>query len=245
MGRAARAKSGSGTYHVIVRGINRQNIFLDDSDRGVFLDRLSTYKKECGIKIYAYCLMSNHFHLLLAETEKPVSVFMKKLGTSYSYRFNRKYDRVGHVFQDRYKSEPVEDDAYFLTVFRYIHQNPQKAGLDAFIWTSYPDYAGRQTGIADTDRVKSLFASPSELTKFLNQEAEMDCMEAYEAERVTDEKAAMLIESFEGMKNYEQLQSQAVSERKEMLKGLIAARLSLRQIERLTGINRKAILREN
>ena len=71
---------------------------------------------------------------------------MKKLGTSYSYRFNRKYDRVGHLFQDRYKSEPVDDDSYFLTVFQYIHRNPKNAALTPFSWTSYAGYAER-TGV--------------------------------------------------------------------------------------------------
>lgn len=81
--------------------------------------------------------MSNHAQLLLNEADKPLSEFMKKLGTSYAYCFKLKYDRVGHLFQDRYKSVTVENDAYFLTALRYIHQNPQKAGLPALVWTSY------------------------------------------------------------------------------------------------------------
>ena len=80
MARSARTNSKSGIYHVIVRGINRQNIFQDEEDKGVYLDRLTHYKNECGVKLYAYCLMSNHVHLLVRETDKPLSEFMKKLG---------------------------------------------------------------------------------------------------------------------------------------------------------------------
>jgi REP element-mobilizing transposase RayT len=93
-------------YHIIVHGINRQCIFHEEEDKSVYLNRMTQYKTECGIMLYAYCLMSNHVHLLVNETDRPFNVFMKKLGTSYSYRYNRKCDRVGHLFQDRYKSEP-------------------------------------------------------------------------------------------------------------------------------------------
>jgi len=184
----ARAKSENGIYHVIVRGINRQNIFQDEEDKGVYLDRLYQYKTECGVKIYAYCLMSNHVHMLVKETDKPLNEFMKKLGTSYSYRFNRKYDRVGHLFQDRYKSEPVNDDAYFLMVFRYIHRNPGRAGLMPFSWTSYVDYT-KQRGISDVDFALSLFTSQGDLLGFLRQETDENCMEYEEEKRLTDEKA--------------------------------------------------------
>ena len=85
--------------------------------------------------------MSNHVLLLLKEGETVIGEPMKKLGISYSYWFNQKYNRSGHLFQDRYKNETVDDDSYFLTVLRYIHRNPQKAGLQLFIRRNYSDYA--------------------------------------------------------------------------------------------------------
>ena len=162
MARAARTKSKSGIYHVIVRGINRQNIFQDEEDKGVYLDRLTHYKDECGIKLYAYCLMSNHVHLLVNETDKPLNEFMKKLGTSYSYRFNQKYDRVGHLFQDRYKSEPVNDDSYFLTVFRYIRRAPR--GLEPYVWTALREIQASSITIR---LAMSMFSSREKLLDFL------------------------------------------------------------------------------
>ena len=138
MSRQAREHSGTGIYHVMLRGINRQDIFEDDDDYGMFIrilsglfsrpsnDLMSTI---CACHIYAYCLMPNHVHLLLREKEWELKEIMKSIASSYVFYFNKKYGRVGHLFQDRFKSEPCDDMQYFFTLFRYIHQNPVKAGL--------------------------------------------------------------------------------------------------------------------
>jgi len=240
--RCARIKSQSGIYHVIIRGINRQSIFQDEEDRHVFLARLTHYKTECGILLYAYCFMSNHVHLLLKETEKPLNDFMKKLGTSYSYRFNRKYDRMGHLFQDRYKSEPVDSELYFLTLLRYIHQNPQKAGLASFSWTSYQCYAEQRKPV-DFDFALSLFSSHDELLHYLKMESKEKCMEAEETSRITDEKATAIINSIAKVKHSQQLQSIEAEKRNQIIRKLKTVGLSIRQIERLTGINRGIVCR--
>jgi putative transposase len=242
MARLARTKSESGIYHVIVRGINRQNIFQDDEDESVYLKRLTQYMRECGIELYAYCLMSNHVHLLLNEGDTAISEFMKKLGISYSYWFNRKYDRVGHLFQDRYKSEAVNDDSYFLTVFRYIHRNPQKAGLKPFIRTSYMDYA-EQGGITDTTFALSLFSSQAELLDYLNKDDSEKCMETEEERRLTDGKAAELICRIGNVNHSLELQNIDGENRNRIIRELKAAGLSIRQIERLAGINRGIVAR--
>jgi REP element-mobilizing transposase RayT len=119
----------------MVRGINRQDIFQNDEDKGVYLKRIAKYKDECGFKIYAYCFMCNHIHLLIKEGEKSISEAMKKIGTSYVYWYNLKHNRTGHLFQDRFRSEVVENDAYLLTVAKNIHQNPVKIGLSIDVWT--------------------------------------------------------------------------------------------------------------
>lgn len=129
MPRQARMKSKTGIYHVIVRGISQQNIFHDEEDFMKYLEMLERVKKKSGFKLYGYCLMGNHVHLLIHESQDELSVVMKGLGISYAWWYNWKYKRTGHVFQDRYKSECVEDDTYLLTVIRYIHQNPVKAGM--------------------------------------------------------------------------------------------------------------------
>ena len=129
MPRQARKKSNSGIYHIILRGINRQQIFEDSEDYNKFLRVLEECKAISEFDIFAYCLMSNHIHLLLQENKEPIELVMKRIATRFVYWYNIKYQRLGHLFQDRFKSEPVENDEYFLTVVRYIHQNPVKAGI--------------------------------------------------------------------------------------------------------------------
>ena len=121
--------SESGIYHVILRGVNRQAIFEDDEDSEQFLDILEGCKAVSGFEVLAYCLMGNHVHLLMRVGKEPLSTIFRRIASKYVYWFNVKYDRVGHLFQERFKSEPVEDDAYLATVMRYIHNNPVKAGI--------------------------------------------------------------------------------------------------------------------
>ena len=138
MPRQAREHSGTGIYHVMLRDINRQDIFEDDEDYVMFIRILSGLSSRpsndlkstiCTCHIYAYCLMPNHVHLLLREKEWELKDIMKSIASSYVFYFNKKYGRIGHLFQDRFKSEPCDDMQYFFTLFRYIHQNPVKAGL--------------------------------------------------------------------------------------------------------------------
>lgn len=144
MPRCARRQSASNTYHVMVRGNERKNIFLDDEDRNRFVDTLQNMKGEDNYDIYAYCLMGNHVHLLMREIKDSIQRSMKRICVSYVYYFNKKYNRIGHLFQDRYRSEVVEEDQYILAAARYIHNNPVKAKIVAkpedYSWSSYLQY---------------------------------------------------------------------------------------------------------
>jgi len=159
MPRIARVRSEAGVYHVMARGINRQDIFLEGDDRHRYLSTLAKVKAKTKCKVYGYCLMNNHVHLLLAEGEdENISETMQRLGSSYVYWYNRKYERAGYLFQDRFLSEPVESDPYLLTVLRYIHQNPVKAGLvtnsSQYVWSSYLAYTTgteHEVGLTDTE----------------------------------------------------------------------------------------------
>ena len=154
MPRQARRKSESGIYHIMLRGINQQQIFEDEEDSLRFLETLLKYKEQCGYEIYAYCLMGNHIHILLKEGKENLTLVLKRIAGSYVYWYNWKYRRSGHLFQDRFKSEPVEDDEYFLTVIRYIHQNPIKAGIckniDEYKFSSYNEYIKKEN-LVDID----------------------------------------------------------------------------------------------
>ena len=113
----------------MLRGVNRQTIFEDDQDCIKFIQILQKCKEKSGFELYGYCLMNNHVHLLLREVNESISLVMERICSSFVYWYNWKYDRLGHLFQERYRSEVVEIEAYLITVLRYIHQNPIKAGI--------------------------------------------------------------------------------------------------------------------
>ncbi|WP_308211980.1 transposase [Neobacillus cucumis] len=120
MPRVARVKSWSGIYHVMLRGANRQEIFHEEEDCLTFLRILERYKIKSELKIFAWCLMGNHVHLLVKEGNEPLSTTMKRIGVSFVSYYNWKYQTNGHLFQGRFRSENVEDVRYILTVVSYI-----------------------------------------------------------------------------------------------------------------------------
>jgi REP element-mobilizing transposase RayT len=135
MPRLARLDIAGLLQHVIVRGIERRDIFSDDIDRQNFVDRVITLLSETGVRCYAWAILSNHFHLLLKPTATPLASFMRRLLTGYAMSFNRRHTRSGHLFQNRYKSIVCEEEPYLLELVRYIHLNPLTAGAATrFCW---------------------------------------------------------------------------------------------------------------
>jgi REP element-mobilizing transposase RayT len=135
----------------MVRGIERRNIFLSDSDRGDLLERIATIVQETGTRIYAWSLLPNHFHLLLRTGHATISRVMRRVLTGYAGGFNRRHQRAGHLFQNRFKSVLVEEEPYFLQLVRYIHLNPIRAGvvqnlneLDRWPWSGHATLMGRR-----------------------------------------------------------------------------------------------------
>ena len=116
-------------YHVIVRGNQRRQTFRCDEDYKAYLDRLEKYRAKFQVRIYAYCLMPNHVHVLLETGPMPLGKFMQGLQQSYTQYFNRRYRKVGHLFQGRYQAIICNKDKYLLALIRYIHLNPVRAGL--------------------------------------------------------------------------------------------------------------------
>src|SRR3990172_12124934 len=162
MARPPRIEFPGAFYHVIARGNQKQDIFLDDEDRSEYLGRLRHYKEERGFVLYAYVLMSNHLHLLIETPKAPLSKIMQLLNFTYTRHFNRKYGKVGHLFQGRYKSFLCDRDEYLLGLVRYIHLNPVRAKMVTFPheygWSSHLEYLGKGKGIVDIDRVLRLFS---------------------------------------------------------------------------------------
>ena len=129
MPRLARLDAPGVLHHVMGRGIERSDIFFNNKDRDDFLNRLSLLVEEDAIEVYAWTLMPNHFHLLLKTKNRSLSSSMKKLLTGYVVNFNRRHNRYGHLFQNRYKSIVCQEDTYLMELVRYIHLNLLRAGI--------------------------------------------------------------------------------------------------------------------
>ncbi len=251
MPRQARQKSESGIYHVLLRGINRQVIFEDNEDMNKLFKVIKQHQETCKYKVYAYCFMSNHVHFLVKENETSISTFMKKICSSYVLWYNWKYERCGHLFQERYKSENIESDRYFLTVLRYIHQNPLKAGLalklSEYRWSSYWEYLGTPA-IVDKSFVLSLFSQDSnqalDAFKTFNQAPSRDqCLDLNEVHRLTDEEVKGHIYKL-GVENISELQKLDRRKRDNIIKKMKSMDgVTVRQLSRITGIPRSTLHR--
>lgn len=251
MPRKAREKSKSGIYHIIMRGINRQTIYEDEKDYVKYKQTLLEYKEKSGYEVYAYCLMGNHVHLLIQVKKEPLEQIMRRICGSYVYWYNQKYGRVGNLFQDRFKSEPVEDDSYLLAVLRYIHQNPVKAGLEEKIgykWSSYNEYLGI-AWLVDVDYILNIFSENRDkaIQQFVNYHSEVSeetCLEMEEKRRITDEEAIKIAKKVCGVDHVAKVQDFELTTRNKCLRALKEEYgLSIRQIERITGINRGIVLK--
>jgi len=244
MARKPRFFCDSNIYHVILRGNNQQNLFNDDNDRLFFLRRLEKYSKELDIEIYAYCLMNNHVHLLIGKANRSMSLLIQKLANSYVYYFNRKYERCGHLFQGRFKSEPIQNDEYFKTVLRYILQNSEKAGLESvskYRWNSYFAFMNEISDFVNTKYCLDLFDSKQQLMNYLNQKSEDQCMEFENKKFYSDEKALKLIKKMFNIDSPYFLERFHVDIQMQNCKILKEKGLSINQISRITGISKSII----
>jgi REP element-mobilizing transposase RayT len=129
MPRKARIDAPGALQHIICRGIERRNIYIDNADKNNFVTRLGRVISDTQTPCYAWALIDNHFHLLLKTGNVPIATLMRRLLTGYAVSFNRRHKRSGHLFQNRYKSILCQEDAYLLELVRYIHLNPLRVGL--------------------------------------------------------------------------------------------------------------------
>lgn len=252
MPRKPRIASESGIYHIILRGINRQCIFEDEEDNVKFSQTLHIYKEISEYSIHAYCLMGNHVHLLMKVGKEPLEQVMRRICGSYVYWYNNKYERIGNLFQDRFKSEPVENDAYFLTVIRYIYQNPVKAGLvkriEQYKWSNYNDYMSNKKN-SDVEFTLDILSNNREEAKkkfveFISKPNESICLDVEEKHRLKDEEARNIIKNLCKVSVATDLKTFDKLTRNAFLKELKETHnMSIKQIERLTGVNRGIVLK--
>jgi REP element-mobilizing transposase RayT len=171
-------------YHVIVRGNQRQKTFLGEADYETYLEKLIEYRRRHDITLYAYCLMPNHVHLLLECGKTPLGKFMQGLQQSYTQYYNRRYKKVGHLFQGRYKAILCQKDAYLLELIRYIHLNPVRSKLakraQDYLYSGDRAYrVGKAAAIVDPRAVLGMIGGRTGYGKFIRDGHEEGHREEY------------------------------------------------------------------
>lgn len=231
----------------MLRGINEQQIFFDEEDNYKFINLLKKYKTICGFKLFAYCLMGNHVHLLIMTSDDPLDRVIKRIGTSFVFWYNTKYERTGHLFQDRFRSEAVNDRAYFFTVLRYIVWNPVKAGIcqkpEDYKYSSAREYLKDYHGITDKDIVLTS-VEKSDLKEYLqNNPKYQESESALHKKKCSDSTAKeLIIKEFGTLTPFVDVPKNR-NTFNNSVRALYHQGVSLRQLSRLTGISRKILLR--
>ena len=255
MARKARETSLTGIYHVMLRGINRQDIFLDSEDYWKFVKILHQQvnpKDELGsplpskCDIYSYCLMPNHLHLLIRNRTEELGSIVKSIGIAYASYFNKRYERVGHLFQDRFRSEPVNDMNYFVTLIRYIHQNPVAGGLakrvEDYPWSSWIEFESPAkcrmpvcatsviTHRISMDELKSLVNEP------LSKAAVVLEFSKEERDQQAEEDLRAFLTTHFGITDPQELCDLPESKRDAILQAAHHMGVSIRRLAQLTGL---------
>lgn len=260
MPRSARKQSKTGIYHVMLRGINRQDIFERPEDYWKLIETLASlgevlaadmHTKQCACHIYAYCLMPNHVHLLIHERDWSLAQCIKYIADKYVRYYNKEYGRVGHLFQDRFKSEPCDTSDYFIVLMRYIHQNPVKAGLvkraEDYDYSSWANDYLRQGSIhvCETEPAIRRY-SMKELTAWVNEPLPQryGCIDIDDRKVIADDTIRELILQKCGCRNITEFQLHSRERQKDIVRQvMIETDAGPRQMSRVSGMNYSLVYR--
>lgn len=245
MARSLRIQSSSGIYHIMMRGIDKQIIFNDDEDRAMFINKLKHYKDKYKFLIFAFVIMDNHIHLIIKENDINISNIIKDFSSAYVNWYNLKYERVGSLFQDRFKSEAIENDEYLLSCIRYIHQNPVKASLaqsiNEYYWSSYNYYIGKNTGLISSDYVLKYFDDIEQFIVFMNDIEDNVFIDYNRSVIITETKLDCCINNFLRNDNVDDIKQLTKDNLNKLIITMLNLDVSIRKIESITGINRWTI----
>jgi REP element-mobilizing transposase RayT len=239
--RTARKHGETDVYHITARGVGQQLIFETDADKRHYLGTLRDQLKKSSGKLLAWCLMDNHVHLLVEQPIDVLSKTMRSVNSGYALYFNLVHGRSGHLFQGRFRSEPVDDDAYLMTVVRYIHQNPMKAEMTrgcSYAWSSYDAYASGDVPEGG-ELVLGAFGSREAFRKFHEEDgSEAGCIDFEPRARRLDDEAALAVglELF-GDSGLGEIKGLPRAERDARLATLRKRGLTVRQVQRLAGVS--------
>ena len=262
MPRQPRKKSRSNVYHCMLRGINKQDIFFDKKDYLEFQDIIKRTKKIFSYKLYSYVLMPNHIHLEIKDERQKLSQIIHSMATSYANYFNKKYKRVGHLFENRFQSRNVENSYYMLNLVRYIHQNPIKAGIcdmDKYNWSSYSEFFKRENlndenSIVDIEEILSMFSYENNSNvkkeflefnrKSLKFQNSIELLEYEMRNKLTDEEVIYFIKHEIGIDNIQEIQKYNINYRDKIIQKIREIKgITQPQISRILGINIKIVQR--
>ena len=261
MPRQVRRKSRSNVYHCMLRGINKQDIFFEEKDYLEFQNIIRKSKNKFLYQLYSNVLMPNHIHLEIKDESQKISQIIHSITTSYANYFNKKYERKGHLFENRFQSKNVENSYYILNLVRYIHQNPLKAGIckmEQYKWSSYLEYfcdekVEEESKIVDTEEIFNLFSTEKKNSKkefcefnkktFRFQES-TELLEYEMKSKLTDEEVIYFIKEELGIYNIQEIQNYSAEKRDKIIRKIKKFKGVLQpQIGRILGISVRIIQR--
>ena len=244
MPRAARGISSTKIYHIMTRGNNKDTIFLSIEDYDKFWSLIDKKQIEKSFYLYAWCLMPNHAHLLLKEKNETISNAIGSILNSFAYWYNHRYNRIGHIFQDRFKSKPVEDDIYFLRVMRYIHRNPLDGNLCGRMEDyPYSSYAYYFTGdrYKDGDLILNLMKKEDFKQYHFEKDDENDFLNMNTPNELMHEDIINLVKGTGLVQSLSEVNKLSREHRTKVIQTLLQAGVSYRKINEVTGVSLSVI----
>ena len=242
----------TGFYHVCARGAGKQLIFESDEDRWDFLELMRDCCREAGVTVVAWCLMGNHAHLVLADYEDRMSAAMHRLLLTYVRRFNKRTGHTGHLFQNRFDRRSLDTDRYLIAAIRYVHANPQEAGIaliERYPWSSFAEYLRMYDGdvaksFSDPSAVLELFGSAEGFIAYSLETLDGSDPVIHDMDETEWERHAFADKMAKGLGvPLDRLKAVPPAQRDGIVFALHEAGYTVREIERYTGISKSTASR--